>query len=237
MANTHKQTLYCETGSTQHVQRNTASLTCLRDRVELIGCLSLSLSLTQGGFGFSGHHAPGVGCVDGPLWTRADRPCGGSAVRSVQRPPRGVRRLRLHGESVGPWDGGVSTHTAGTHQQSVLATGKLLMMLLWGPVFSLKGDLRLWKLFDFNLFLSHYSLMVSLWWAAHWTLQSESGMQRQVQTYMCQINFIYIKFIKWLNVLCWTEFFSNILSLLYHWRTLMDLTNYQLIVNKIINNN
>ncbi len=83
----------------------------------------MPLPLSQGGVGFSGHDAACVGRVDGPLRARADGPRGGGALRSIRRPPRGVGRLRLHGEGVGPRDGGVSAHTAGTHQQSVLAAG------------------------------------------------------------------------------------------------------------------
>lgn len=79
--------------------------------------------LCQGGVGLPRHDAACVGRVDGPLRARADRPRGSGALRSVRRAPCGVGRLRLHGEGVGPRDGGVSAHAAGTHQQSVLTTG------------------------------------------------------------------------------------------------------------------
>lgn len=228
MANTHY-TLQGNWVNTACTEKHRFTRMFMTHRVELIG----SLSLSQGGVGFSGHHAPGVGCVDRPLWARADRPRGGSAVCSVRRPPCGVGRLRLHGEGVGPWDGGVSTYTAGTHQQSVLATGKQLLMLLCGQVFR-KSETCLNEGYCSILtsfFLSLYSLMVSLWWAAHWTLQSESGTQRPVQTCMCQINFICSKFIKCF-VMMSSFFFSNILSLLYHWHFILTISYIKVRKNK-----
>ena len=94
-------------------------------RADLIGqhCSDVIALLPQGGVGLSGHDAACVGRVDGPLRARADGSRGGGALRPVRRAPCGVGRLRLHGEGVGPRDGGVSAHAAGTHQQSVLAAG------------------------------------------------------------------------------------------------------------------
>lgn len=77
----------------------------------------------QGGVGVPGHDAAGVERDDRPMRARADRPRGSGAVRSVRRPARGVGRLRLHGEGVGPGNRGVSAHAAGTHQQSLLTAG------------------------------------------------------------------------------------------------------------------
>ena len=82
-------------------------------------------SPSQGGEWVPRRHAACLGHRDGPVFTRPDGPRGGGALRPVRRAPCGQRRLRLHGESVGPGDGDLSPHAAGTHQQSLLLTGEL----------------------------------------------------------------------------------------------------------------
>lgn len=78
----------------------------------------------QGGQWLSWCHAARLGHRDGSVFTRPHGPRGRSALRPVRRPAGGQRCLRLHGESVGSWDGDLPPHTAGPHQQSVFITGE-----------------------------------------------------------------------------------------------------------------
>lgn len=81
---------------------------------------------SQGGQWFSWRHAARLGHRDRSVFTRPHGPCGGGALRPVRRAAGGQRCLRLHGQSVGPWDRDLPPHAAGPHQQSVLVTGEQL---------------------------------------------------------------------------------------------------------------
>ena len=43
----------------------------------------------------------------------------------VRRSSGSFRRVRLHGQGLEPRDGGMPPHTIGSHQQGLLATGKI----------------------------------------------------------------------------------------------------------------
>ncbi len=66
-----------------------------------------------------------VGHRQRPVPARVDGPPGGRALRAVRRAAGRERRLRLHGEGVGPRDGDLYPHPAGTHQPSLLLAGRL----------------------------------------------------------------------------------------------------------------
>lgn len=61
--------------------------------------------------------------------SRLGGPHGCSEVCAVQRPLGGVRRLRLHGENMGPRTRGMFASVVRTYQQGVLVTGLLTMNL------------------------------------------------------------------------------------------------------------
>lgn len=80
--------------------------------------------LSQGGEWFEGCHVAGLGHWDGSVFARSNGSRGGRALRTVWRPQGGQRGLWLYGESLGPWNRDLSAHTPGSHQQSLLPTGK-----------------------------------------------------------------------------------------------------------------
>lgn len=75
---------------------------CVRDILITSVSLSLCLCVSQGGERLPGRDAARVGHRLGPVSARADGSRGGGALRAVRRAARGQRRLRLHGQSVGP---------------------------------------------------------------------------------------------------------------------------------------